>query len=48
MKAPVLIVITLLLLGTFTTLAMMNNACKTGQHSWCAADVGHHFKTARR
>lgn len=25
----------LVLLGTGSTLALMNNACKIGQHSWC-------------
>ena len=46
MKIPVLIVLALVLLGTGGTLAFMNNACKSSQHSWCAPNSGarHHAK----
>lgn len=37
MKIPLLIVLTaVVLLGTGSVLAIMNNACKTNHHSWCA------------
>ena len=44
MKSPLLIVLTaVVLLGTGSTLAMLNNACKSGHHAWCAptSDVRH-------
>jgi hypothetical protein len=47
MRNPVLIVLTaVVLLGTGTTLAVMNNACKTGHHAWCAPnpDMRHEAK----
>jgi hypothetical protein len=47
MKIPVLIVLALVLLGTGGTLAFMNNACKSSQHSWCASDLRHHAKAGR-
>lgn len=47
MKIPVLIVFALVLLGTGGTLAFMNNACKSSQHSWCASDLRHHAKAGR-
>jgi hypothetical protein len=39
MKSPILVVLmaaAVVLLGTGSTLAVMNNACKTSHHSWCA------------
>lgn len=37
MKRQLLIVLTaVVLVGTGSALAIMNNACKTGHHSWCA------------
>jgi hypothetical protein len=37
MKTTLLIVLTaVVLLGTGSVLAVMNNACKTSHHSWCA------------
>jgi len=37
MKNPLLFaLVAIVLLGTGGTLAFMNNACKTGQHAWCA------------
>jgi hypothetical protein len=48
MKSPLLIVLTaaVVLLGTGSTLALMNNACKTSHHSWCApsSDLRHEVK----
>ena len=47
MKSPLVIVLVAVVLGTVGTLAVMNTACKSGQHAWCApmATVGHHLKT---
>ena len=44
MKMTLLIVAAVALLST---LAMMNSACTTGHHSWCApvASIRHHAKT---
>jgi hypothetical protein len=36
MQTPVLIVLTAIVLLAVSTLAIMNNACKSGQHEWCA------------
>jgi hypothetical protein len=49
MKIGKLIVVTALVLIAVGALAFMNNACKTSQHSWCAASVSarHHSKTER-
>ena len=42
-----LLVIVLVLLIVVSTLAVMNNACKTGLHEWCApmSALRHHIKT---
>ena len=34
MKTPLVIVLMALVLGVGSTLAFMNNACKSGQHGW--------------
>jgi hypothetical protein len=46
MKTPMLIVLTVLMLGIGGALAAMNNACKSNHHSWCAPNlsVRHHVK----
>jgi hypothetical protein len=46
MKAPLLIVVAAVVLVTGSTLAIMNNACKSSHHSWCApaSDNRHHVK----
>ena len=36
MKSPLLIVLVAAVLVTVGTLAVMNNACKSSQHPWCA------------
>jgi hypothetical protein len=41
MKHPLLIVLTAFVLVTISTLALMNNACKSSRHSWCAPLVQH-------
>jgi hypothetical protein len=49
MKPSVLIIltVTVLIVGA---LAVMNNACKSGQHAWCApmSTVRHHIKPFAR
>jgi hypothetical protein len=49
MKSPLsiaLIVIAVIIIGAGGGLAAMNNACKTGHHSWCASNYSllHHSK----
>ena len=48
MKTPLVIVLVAFVLA-FSTLAIMNNACKSSQHAWCApmATVRHHVKTGQ-
>jgi hypothetical protein len=48
MKSPLLIVLVAAVLVTVGTLAVMNNACKSSQHPWCAPTSSsrhHHIKT---
>ena len=47
MKAPLLIVMGVVVLVAGSGLAVMNNACKSSHHGWCAPifDVRHHVKT---
>jgi hypothetical protein len=47
MKTPLLIALTAFVLVTGSTLAIMNNACKSSYHSWCvpASSIRHHVKT---
>ncbi len=49
MKYPLLIILAVVVLGAGSTLAVMNNACKSSHHAWCApvSDVRLHTKTAR-
>jgi hypothetical protein len=51
MKTPLLVTIlaAVILLATGSTLAIMNGACKSSPHAWCApiADIRHHAKTGR-
>ena len=49
MKSPLVIVLGALVLVAVSTLAVMNNACKSGQHAWCApmSSLQHHIKTGR-
>jgi hypothetical protein len=46
MKTPLAIVITAVVLLAISTLAILNNACKSGEHEWCApmSVVRHHIK----
>jgi hypothetical protein len=47
MKTPLLIVVAAVVFVTGSALAIMNNACKSGYHSWCAptSSIRHHVKT---
>ena len=51
MKTPFVIALSAAcLLALSGALGLMNNACKTSRHTWCApaSEVGHHVKTAYR
>ncbi len=47
MKVRLSIVITVIVLVTGSTLAIMNNACKSSHHTWCAptSTIRHHMHT---
>jgi len=47
MKTPLLIVLAVVVLRAGSTLAVMNNACKSSHHAWCTpiSDIRHHTKT---
>jgi hypothetical protein len=47
MNTPLLIVLTVVVLSAGSAMAVMNHACKSNPHSWCArtADFRHHTKT---
>jgi hypothetical protein len=49
MKTPFLIVLAVVVLGTGSALAIMNNVCESGHHAWCApiSDIRHHAKIGR-
>ena len=47
MKTPLLIVLGAIVLLAGSGLAIMNDACKSNHHAWCAqiSDIRHHVKT---
>ena len=47
MNSPVTAVIIVIALVVGSTLSIMNKACKSGYHAWCApmSTVRHHVKT---
>ena len=47
MKTPLAIILIAVVLVVVSTLAIMNNACKTGRHEWCVpmSALRHHIKT---
>jgi hypothetical protein len=49
METRLLIVVAAIVFVTGSTLAIMNNACKSGYHSWCAPVYGfhHHVRAGR-
>jgi hypothetical protein len=48
MKTLAIAVTVVMVLGVGSTLALMNNACKTSRYTWCAPAPEHHQATARR
>jgi Tfp pilus assembly protein PilV len=47
MKSPLVIVLVAVVLVAVSALAIMNNACKSSQHAWCApTSMRHHIKLA--
>src|SRR6516162_6951818 len=48
MNTPLISVIIVIALIVGSTLSVMNKACKSGHHAWCApmSTVRHHIKTA--
>jgi hypothetical protein len=47
MKNPVWIVLTTVVVLLGAGLAMMNNACKSSHHTWCAPNIQHHAMIGR-
>ena len=47
MNSPLLLVIIMVALVVGSTLSIMNKACKSGYHAWCApiSTAHHHVKT---
>jgi hypothetical protein len=47
MNSPLLAIIIVIALVVGSTLSIMNKACKSGHHAWCApmSTVSHHVKT---
>jgi len=47
MKTALVIVLSAVVVIVGSTLTIMNNACKSGYHAWCApmSTVGHHIKS---
>jgi hypothetical protein len=48
MNSPILAILVMIVIVIGSTLTLMNKACKTGYHAWCApmsALVQHHTKT---
>ena len=47
MNSPLLVVIVVIVLIVGSTLTIMNKACKSGYHAWCApiSTVRHHVKS---
>jgi len=46
MNSPLLVVLIVIVLLLGSTLSVMNKACKSGYHAWCApmSTVRHHVK----
>jgi hypothetical protein len=47
MKSPLVMLLVAVVLVTVGTLAVMNQACKSSEHAWCApmSTLRHHIKT---
>jgi len=48
-SSPLLVVLIVIMLIVGSTLSIMNKACKSGYHAWCApmSTVRHHAKSSR-
>jgi hypothetical protein len=48
-KSPLAVVLVAVVLVAVGALAVMNKACKSSQHAWCApiSTVRHHIKTGQ-
>ncbi len=48
MKSPLVMLLVAVVLVTVGTLAVMNQACKSSEHAWCApmSTLRHHIKTS--
>lgn len=44
MKTPLLIILTAVAMLTMSTLAVMNDACKSSYHEWCAPKLAYNTK----
>jgi hypothetical protein len=44
MNTPLAIVLTAVALVAVSTLAVMNSACKSSRHEWCAPTMRHHLR----
>ena len=44
MRTPLLIIVTAVATLTFGTLAIMNDACKSSYHEWCAPKMAYNIK----
>ena len=47
MSSPLLVTLIVIVLVVGSTLSVMNKACKSGYHAWCApmSTLHHHIKT---
>jgi hypothetical protein len=50
MNSPLLVALIVIVLIVGSTLSIMNKACKSGYHAWCApmSTMRHHVKTQHR
>jgi hypothetical protein len=48
-RSLIVLIVTVLVVMVVGALAVMNNACKSGQHAWCApmSTVRQHIKTGQ-
>jgi hypothetical protein len=44
MRTPLLIIVAAAAMLTISTLAIMNDACKTSYHEWCAPKLAYNIK----
>ena len=44
MKTPLLIIVAAVAMLTISTLAVMNDACKSSFHDWCAPKLAYNIK----